>query len=93
MSSTADYYRMKQLERELQESRRLQRVSTYAADARRWANAIIEDLQPLHEQFDVQEPETDDDPYHIPCSKCGQPTTFDSTYGDLCYRCCRADNE
>jgi hypothetical protein len=29
----------------------------------------------------------------IPCSKCGEPTTFDPTYGDLCYRCCRADNE
>lgn len=29
----------------------------------------------------------------IPCCKCGQPTTWDSTYNDLCYRCCRADNE
>lgn len=29
----------------------------------------------------------------IPCSMCGKPTTFDPTYGDLCYRCCRADNE
>lgn len=29
----------------------------------------------------------------IPCSRCGQPATWDPTYGDLCYRCCRADNE
>lgn len=29
----------------------------------------------------------------LPCSRCGLPTTFDTTYGDLCYRCCRADNE
>ena len=26
-------------------------------------------------------------------SLCGKPTTFDPTYGDLCFRCCRADNE
>lgn len=29
----------------------------------------------------------------IPCCLCGQPTTFDPVYGDLCYRCIRADNE
>lgn len=29
----------------------------------------------------------------IPCSRCGQPTTYDPIYGDLCYRCCRASNE
>lgn len=29
----------------------------------------------------------------VSCSRCGLPTTFDPTYGDLCYRCCRADNE
>lgn len=28
-----------------------------------------------------------------PCSRCRKPTTFDPTYGDLCYRCCRAENE
>lgn len=37
--------------------------------------------------------EVDDGPRRIPCSKCGMLTTFDPTYGDLCYRCCRADNE
>lgn len=34
-----------------------------------------------------------DEPLKIPCSKCSQPTTYDPTYGDLCYRCIRADNE
>lgn len=34
-----------------------------------------------------------DERVSIPCSMCGKPTTFDPTYGDLCYRCCRADNE
>lgn len=29
----------------------------------------------------------------ISCSKCGKSTTFDSTYGDLCFRCIRAKNE
>lgn len=38
------------------------------------------------------EPE-DDKPHCIPCSFCGSPTTFDPVYGDLCYRCIRADNE
>lgn len=32
--------------------------------------------------------------YAIPCGmKCGNTTTYDDTYGDLCFRCCRADNE
>lgn len=35
----------------------------------------------------------DDEPVRVPCSQCGQPTTRDPIYGDLCYRCCRADNE
>lgn len=34
-----------------------------------------------------------DDTYYIPCGQCNQPTTWDTTYGNLCYRCCRADNE
>jgi hypothetical protein len=42
--------------------------------------------------WDDKEPE-EDEREPIPCSKCGQPTTFDPTYGDLCYRCIRADNE
>lgn len=29
----------------------------------------------------------------IPCCMCGKLTTRDSTYGDLCYRCIRANNE
>ena len=29
----------------------------------------------------------------IRCPQCGNATTFDPTYGDLCYRCCRAENE
>ena len=29
----------------------------------------------------------------IACSRCGKPTTWDSTYQDLCYRCIRAKNE
>lgn len=27
------------------------------------------------------------------CCLCGNPTTRDPIYGDLCYRCCRAENE
>lgn len=30
-------------------------------------------------------------PYKVPCCKCKEMTTVDD--GDLCYRCCRADNE
>lgn len=37
--------------------------------------------------------EQNDEPMRVPCCKCGKPTMIDSTYGDLCYRCCRADNE
>lgn len=29
----------------------------------------------------------------IPCCACGKPTTWDPTYQNLCYRCCRASNE
>ena len=32
-------------------------------------------------------------PVTILCCLCGNPTTWDETYEDLCYRCCRADNE
>jgi len=32
-------------------------------------------------------------PNVIACGECGGPTTYDDTYGNLCYRCCRADNE
>ena len=35
----------------------------------------------------------EDEPMTTPCSKCGKLTTFDPIYGDLCYRCIRADNE
>jgi hypothetical protein len=35
----------------------------------------------------------DDESISIPCSRCRKPTTFDPIYGDLCYRCIRADNE
>lgn len=35
----------------------------------------------------------DDEPMRVPCCKCRKPTTIDTTYGDLCYRCIRADNE
>lgn len=35
----------------------------------------------------------DEERLSIPCSMCGKPTTFDPTYGDLCYRCCRTSNE
>lgn len=31
----------------------------------------------------------EDDTTTIPCSKCGKATTFDPTYGDICYRCVR----
>lgn len=35
----------------------------------------------------------DHEPMRVPCCMCGKPTTIDQTYGNLCYRCCRADNE
>lgn len=35
----------------------------------------------------------DDGPMRVPCYMCGKPTTIDTAYGNLCYRCCRADNE
>lgn len=31
-------------------------------------------------------------PTPIPCGECGKPTTFDDTYGDLCFRCAFAEN-
>lgn len=36
-----------------------------------------------------------DPPTRIPCSYsgCARTTTFDPTYGDLCYRHIRSDNE
>ena len=37
--------------------------------------------------------DADDEPTRVPCCFCGQPTVWDTTYGDLCYRCIRADNE
>lgn len=35
----------------------------------------------------------DDEVMRVPCCMCGKPTTIDEVYGDLCYRCIRADNE
>jgi hypothetical protein len=46
-------------------------------------------LQEMSKDEDLE----DDGPIQIPCSKCGNPTTFDPIYEDLCYRCIRADNE
>lgn len=38
--------------------------------------------------------EDDEEPSSsIRCSRCGKPTTWDSVYNDLCYRCIRASNE
>jgi endogenous inhibitor of DNA gyrase (YacG/DUF329 family) len=44
--------------------------------------------------------DTDDDDEReermtVPCCLCGKPTTIEpgTPYGDLCYRCIRADNE
>lgn len=48
-------------------------------------------VRPTDERGDDDEQDTNAST--IPCSRCGLPTTFDPTYGDLCYRCCRADNE
>ena len=28
----------------------------------------------------------------IPCSVCGELTSYDPTYKDLCYKCCRCPN-
>jgi hypothetical protein len=44
-------------------------------------------------QAERDEEEYEDDVAHIPCSRCGLPTTWDATYGDLCFRCIRANNE
>jgi hypothetical protein len=48
----------------------------------------ISDVQYLLKALD-----DDDEPTRIPCSKCGKLTTRDPIYDDLCYRCCRAENE
>lgn len=46
------------------------------------------------EAFNLSSVEDDDDERcPIPCCMCGKETTWDPTYGDLCYRCIRADNE
>lgn len=37
--------------------------------------------------------EIEEEPMRIPCCMCGQLTTRDPVYQNLCYRCCRADNE
>lgn len=44
---------------------------------------------------DLSDLEDDGEPIPTPisCSICQRPTTFDPTYGDLCYRCCRVGNE
>lgn len=31
------------------------------------------------------------EPIPIPCCFCGRPTTWDSVYNDLCYRCCTTE--
>jgi hypothetical protein len=45
--------------------------------------------------WDDKEPEEDDEPSKVRCSypRCERVTTFDPTYGDLCYEHIRADNE
>lgn len=42
--------------------------------------------------MDIEDDE-DNERVSIPCCNCGKPTTWDSTYQDLCYRCIRAKNE
>lgn len=42
--------------------------------------------------FDKDDPDLENKS-SVPCSRCGRPTTFDPTYGDLCYEHIRADNE
>lgn len=45
------------------------------------------------EETATQIEDEDDEPLPIPCCICGKPTTRDTAYGNLCYRCCRADND
>jgi hypothetical protein len=52
--------------------------------------ALFEDT---YRQPDENDNKDDDDVSRVPCSRCGRETTFDPIYGDLCYRCCRAENE
>lgn len=66
---------------------------------------ILESIAPpeqvvLSDEQEAREREANNDAatehassHSIPCSKCGKPTTWDTTYGNLCYRCVRADNE
>jgi hypothetical protein len=44
---------------------------------------------------DEPEPEEEGEPSEVRCSypRCERLTTFDPTYGDLCYEHIRADNE
>lgn len=53
----------------------------------------VTDNDPHFDLPSVGDSEGDDERTPIPCSKCGEMTTWDPTYQDLCYRCCRADNE
>lgn len=48
---------------------------------------------PYHPDGLESEDNDDDEPMRIPCGSCGRLTVRDTTYGDLCYRCIRADNE
>lgn len=54
--------------------------------------AGVNDNDPYFDLPDAGE-DDDDETYTIPCSFCGKPTTLDATYGNLCYRCIRANNE
>jgi hypothetical protein len=61
-------------------------------------NCLHKRLDELDARFDaIEDAETNDDdeyePSCIPCSLCGKSATWDSTYGDPCFRCIRADNE
>lgn len=53
--------------------------------------AVGEDEE--EEEDESADEDGDDERTPIPCSKCGEMTTFDPVYQDLCYRCIRADNE
>jgi len=55
--------------------------------------AGVTDNDPEFSMPSVDDDDGEEEANTIKCSKCGKPTTFDPTYGDLCYRCCRASNE
>lgn len=60
------------------------------------AAARIRSLEnPTHADYKriIDEEYAREEPHRVPCCNCGAPTTIDATYGDLCYRCIRADNE